>query len=71
MDGDVRLTGHPSGTMGAVEICNDADWRPVCDDLWDTDDAIVVCRQLGLPTIGITIHTHDHLSYCNLLFVCA
>ena len=44
--GEVRLQGG-SAARGRVEICNNNIWGTVCDDLWGTADAHVVCRQLG------------------------
>ena len=35
-----------------VEMCHELEWRSVCDDSWDDNDARVVCRQLGLPFQG-------------------
>ena len=50
--GDLRLLGGSTQYEGRVEICNNNVWGTVCDDSWGTNDAIVVCRQLGLQTNG-------------------
>ena len=50
--GDVRLVGGSVPNEGTVEVCQYSVWGRVCDDQWNTDDARVVCRQLGYGTDG-------------------
>ena len=52
--GAIRLQGG-TATSGRVEICNSNVWGTVCDDFWGTDDARVVCRQLGFEERGMFI----------------
>ena len=45
--GTVRLVNGATTNQGRVEVCVGRTWGTVCDDYFGTNDARVVCRQLG------------------------
>lgn len=52
-EGTVRLVGEQNVTEGTVQICMGGVWGTVCDNLWGTSDANVVCGQLGYSILGM------------------
>ena len=59
-DGEVRLREEffvpsflvPIENFGRAEYCVSGEWTSICDSGWTTEDAQVVCAQLGQPSAG-------------------
>ena len=51
-DGDVRLIGGDNEFGGRVEVCINRAWGTVCSQYWGSEEARVVCNQLGATTFG-------------------
>ncbi|XP_071841195.1 neurotrypsin-like [Apostichopus japonicus] len=49
--GRVRLADGSVPTEGRVEIFYNNEWRTICDDHWQREDAEVICRQLGYSDV--------------------
>lgn len=69
-DGDVRLTGSIVPEAGNVEYCIDGIWTGACDANWDSKDAFVVCRQLGLPATGNNNVSNIYMQYTLSSIAC-
>ena len=58
-NGDIRLSGGVNDYEGLVEICYNATWGTVCDNMWGPTNAKVACRQLGFSSTGMSQVTQE------------
>ena len=54
-EGDVRLVNGTNTAEGRVEVWYSERWHTVCDDYWSSNDAGIVCQQLGYQG-AVTAH---------------
>ena len=50
--GDIRLVDGGTPSQGRVEIYINGSWWTICDHWFSFDEALVVCKQLGLPELS-------------------
>ena len=41
-----------------MELCFNGNWGTICDDDWGSEEAAVVCGQLGFPKTGVVPVIH-------------
>ena len=51
-EGNLTLTNGNGMNEGRVEICVNNSWWTVCDSDWGTEEATIVCKQLGFIELG-------------------
>ena len=70
-DNDLRLVGGELESEGRVEICQDNQFGTICDDTFDTLDAMVICRHLGYSGEGqLVMYRRLDFDYKNLIVNC-
>ena len=55
----MRLRGGTDSSNGRVEVCQFGTWGAVCSDVWNDNNARVVCGQLGYDPQGLCRYTYS------------
>ena len=67
--GAVRLVGGSNSTIGRLEICINNAWGTVCNSRFGTNEALVVCRQLGFSSAGECVNNNTpQIASKNVMF---
>jgi len=53
-EGDIRLIGTVGHYNGDVIICHQNVWGYICGEMWDSNDGMVACHQLGFEFDSVT-----------------
>ncbi len=58
MDGEVRLCNGSNALEGRLEICLNNAWGTVCQDEFTSDEARIVCSNLGYDMGKCCLFSH-------------
>lgn len=65
----IRLVDGKVPNEGRLEVLYHGRWGTVCDDLFDTTNAKVVCRMLGYPTWVVFLKVLYCVCACACLYI--
>ena len=57
-DGQVRVVGSPTPSIGRVEVCINQTWGIICDSSWNDAAASVICQHQGFSRYGKITEAH-------------